>query len=182
MRFRLINSNKGFTLIEVIISIMIFSVVGILLTHIMGQGATVLRSIFVSEEIRDNLYLAQRRFNQDLMNLRDVVHIRFADKKTFRIIDSYLDTIQYSYSNGKLYRNINNSGDYAIAQYLTDSTRFYYYSFHDAIFDEYTLGDTTLLKIWRVRLDLYGAKDNHTMKIETLSFPQNFKYGLVKEF
>ncbi|MCK4448044.1 MAG: prepilin-type N-terminal cleavage/methylation domain-containing protein [Candidatus Marinimicrobia bacterium] len=175
------HNNKGFTLIEVIVSILIFGIISILLGRLMVAGANVYESIFNRKEIKDNLYLAQRKLNDDLFGLRDIQHISYADKTTLRFINSSLDTIQYLYQSGKLYRNQNNDGEHPIAQYLTDSTSFSYYTIYGSIISEDPLSSSSLLTIWLVRLDLYAAKGTQTMKIQTATFPQNLKYGIVKD-
>lgn len=180
MIVRLIQNNRGFTLMETIISIMIFGIIGILLVGIIGAGANVYESIFNSKEIKDNLYLAQRRLNNDLFGLRDIQHISYADKTTLTFINSRLETIQYRYDNGKLYRSQNSDGEHLIAQYLTDSTSFFYYTIGDSIINQDPLSASSILSIWQVRLDLYATKGSESMKIRTTTFPQNLKYGVVK--
>lgn len=180
MQVRLIHNNRGFTLMETIISIMIFGIMGILLVGIIGAGAKVYESIFNRKEIKDNLYLAQRRLNNDLSGLRDIQHISNAEMTIFRFVNSNLDTIQYRYDTGKLYRSQNSDGEYPIAQYLTDSTSFFYYTIGDSIINQDPLTTSSILSIWQVRLDLYATKGSESMKIRTTTFPQNLKYGVVK--
>ncbi|MCG2716572.1 MAG: prepilin-type N-terminal cleavage/methylation domain-containing protein [Candidatus Marinimicrobia bacterium] len=175
------HNDKGFTLVEVIVSILIFGIISILLGRLIVTGANVYESIFNRKEIKDNLYLAQRKLNIDLFGLRDIQHISYADKTILRFINSSLDTIQYRYQSGKLYRNQNSDGEHPIAQYLTDSTSFSYYTIQGSIISEDPLSSSSLLTIWLVRLDLYAAKGTQTMKIQTATFPQNLKYGVVKD-
>lgn len=167
---------------ETIISMIIIGIVGTLLVPIIGSGTKVLESALVNQEIKDNLYIAQRRFNHDVMGIRDIAHIHYADKTTLRFVNSDLDTIQYRYDGGKFYRSENSQGEYTVAQYLTDSTRFFYYTINDVMINEEILGDSTLLKIWRIQLDTYATMHSKSMKIQSLSFPPNLKYGLVREF
>lgn len=183
MRVRLIPNKHGFTLIETIISITIFGIVGILMIGIVGQGIKIYESIFNSKEIMDNISLTQKRFNNDAFGIRDISHILYADKTKFSFINSNLEPIQYRYDNneGKFYRSQNNDGEYLIAQYLTDPTRFFYYTAGDALINQDPLDTNNVLLIWQIRLDLYAAKGSQTMNIQTTIFPQNLKYGVVDD-
>lgn len=158
----------------------VFGIISILLVRIFGVEATVYESIYNNKEIKDNLYLAQRRFSDDLSSIRDIQHLVSADKTSFQFIKSNLDTVQYRYASGSLYRSRNSDGEYTIAQYLTDSTAFYYYTVNDSIISQDPLTSSSLLSIWRIRLDIYATKGTQAMKIQTASFPGNFKYGVVK--
>jgi len=182
MRVKFIHHDQGFTLIETIISITIFAIIGFLLIGILGEGINIYESVFNTKEINDNISLTQRRFNNDVFGLRDITHIIYADNTTFRFINSNLETIQYRYDNneGKLYRTKDSEGEYQIAQYLTNSTRFFYYTIGDAVINQDPLTSTSLTLIWHIRLDIYGAKGDQSMNIQTAFFPQNLKYGIVE--
>lgn len=176
---RTLFGNRGFTLVETIISIVVFGIISVLLVRVFVTGAKVYENIINSKEIQDNLYLAQRRFSNDVFGVRDSQHLLIADNSKFKFVDSRLDTIQYRYSSGNLFRQENSASEYTVAQYLTDSTTFYYYTNTDSIINENPLSSSSLLSIWRVRLDLYSEKGTQTMKIQTGYFPRNLKYGVV---
>lgn len=177
---RVFRSARGFTLMEVVVSMIVFAIISILLVRIFGVGAEVYESIYNNKEMVDNIYLAQRRFSDDISSVRDIQHLLYGDRTSFRFITSKLDTIQYRYASGSLFRAKNSDGEFEIAQYLTDSTAFYYYTVFDATINEDPLTSSSLLSIWRVRLDIHATKGTQTVKIRSASFPGNFKYGVVK--
>lgn len=170
----------GFTLVETIITILIFSVVGLLLMNIVRIGATLYEEVLTKTELKDNLYLAQRRIVQDVLDIRDIKHAIYADKTRFRFVKSNLDTIQYRYYDGKLYRQVNTGSEFQMVQYLTDSTRFCYCTKNDSSITMDPLDASSLLSIWSVRLDLYAERSYHTMNMRTSVFPLNYRYGIVK--
>ncbi len=172
------RSTSGFTLIELIISILIFGIIGVMLIQIFFTGAKFYESMVSGQEVNDNMFIAQRRFNIDISNLRDGQHILYAGNTRFQFVDSYLDTIQYQYSNGSLYRQVNSTAESPIAQYLTDSTSFHYYTVEEMQIDENPV--IHLHTIWSIRFKLFGTKGSRNVMTQFCKCPQNLKYGLVK--
>lgn len=181
MQTRLIHNNHGFTLIEAIISIVIFGIIGVLMIGIVAQGIQIYESIFNSKELVDNMSLTQKRLNNDTFALMDINHILTARKTTFRFVTTNQDTIRYRYDDneGKLYRKQRNDVEHLIAQYLIDPTSFYYYTVEGVVINQDPLSQANRLLIWQIRLDLYAAKGSQTMQIQTTIFPQNLKYGTI---
>lgn len=170
--------QKGFTLIEVVLSVVLFGIVGLLLTRVISTGANLYESITNGQEIIDNMIVAQKRFNNDTANLLDYQHVLYADSTRFLFVDSNIDTIQYRYVNGILYRAENNNGEFPIAQYLTDGTTFCYYNINEVLITENPV--VSLTTIWSIRLKMFGTKGTRDMILQSLVTPQNFKYGIVK--
>ena len=172
------NPHSGFTLVELILSILLFGIIGILVVRVFLTGGKFYESVVNGQEISDNMFIALRRFNIDTANIRDSQHILYADNTRFLFIDSSLDTLQYRYAGGTLYRTVNSTGEFPIAQYLTDSTSFYYYNINEVAITENPV--TSLSTIWSIRLKLVGTKGTRDLTLQSLKSPQNLKYGLVK--
>lgn len=172
------KASSGFTLVELIISILLFGIIGVLLVQVFLTGGKFYESVVNGQEISDNMFIAQRRFNMDIASLRDSQHILYADSTRLQFIDSSLDTFQYRYAGGTLYRTVNNTGEFPIAQYLTDSTSFYYFNVNEVVIAENPV--TSLTTIWSIRLKLVGTKGTRDVTLQSLKSPQNLKYGLVK--
>ena len=172
------KSSPGFTLTELIISILLFGIIGILLVRVFLTGAKFYEDVVNGQEVSDNMFIAQQLFSVDIASLRDSQHILYADSTRLRFVDSSLDTIQYRYAGGTLYRSINNTGEHPIAYYLTDSTSFYYFDIHEYVITENPIISTST--IWYIRLKLNGSKGSREMTFQSLDSPHNLKYGIVK--
>jgi len=163
--------------VETILSIILFGIIGILLSQVILTGARFYESFTSKQEIHDQMFLAQRRFNTDVANVKDIQNFLYADNIRLQFIDSNNNTIQYRYGGGMLYRTLNNDGEFPLAINLTDETGFYYYDRDENILS----GNPVNLKsIWSVSLKLQGSKGTENMTFWSLKSPQNFKYGIIK--
>lgn len=180
MKMQSIRPTHGFTLVETIISILIFGIVGVLLVSIVKVGATLYEEVVSKSELRDNLYIAERRIVNDFLAIRDIKHFLYGDRTRIQFVKSDLDTIQYRYDAGKLYRKVNSATEFPVAQYLTDSTRFYFYTSDDSAILTNPLDATGRLATWSLQLDFHAKRSYHTMEMRTAIFPQNYRYGIVK--
>lgn len=175
-----LRQSNGFTLVETIISILIFGIVGVLLLSIVRTGASLYEEVVSKTELRDNLYIAERRIVNDYLGVRDIKGFIYGDKTRIQFVKSNLDTIQYRYAAGKLYRKVNVAAEFPVAQYLTDSTRFYFYTSDDSAILTNPLDATGRLATWSLQLDFHAKRSYHTMEMRTAVFPQNYRYGIVK--
>lgn len=177
-----IDQRNGFTLVEMLVSMLLFGLISLVIVQFILGSAKFYESIINGEEIRNNLYLASRRFSTDVASLRDYQHIESANSMLFRFIDSNLNTIQYRYSDGNLYREKNSEGEFPIAQYLTNDTQFMYFNSNEDILDPDVdfIGDSNFTNFWTIRLQIVAEKGTRSMKIQSMIFPQNLKYGVVR--
>jgi len=163
--------------VETILSIILFGIIGILLSQVILTGARFYESFTSKQEIHDQMFLAQRRFNTDVANVKDIQNFLYADNIRLQFIDSNNNTIQYRYGGGMLYRTLNNDGEFPLAINLTDETGFYYYDRDENILSGIPVN---LKSIWSVSLKLQGSKGTENMTFWSLKSPQNFKYGINK--
>lgn len=184
MGFRLRQSASfGFTLIELVISILIIGIIGALSTRMLFQGA----GIYFKQTDRQKLTNESRsvfwRIQKDIRNQGNAIDFGSSDSDTLFLIDIENQSRKYcARDNGKLFM-ITNSKSFIIADSITpEKTNFSYYN---SSFENITPIEGNVLNAAGVRLtkiDLFFNRNSDTLNLSSYVYPQNFRFGQKKSY
>tara|TARA_B100000029_G_scaffold206945_1_gene204690 strand:- start:853 stop:1401 length:549 start_codon:yes stop_codon:yes gene_type:complete len=175
--------NSGFTLIELVISILIIGIIGTLSTRMLFQGA----GIYFQQTDRQKLTSQSRsaiwRIQKDIRNQSNAANFNLSDSDTLVLLDLENQTKKYcARNNGKLFM-ITNSNSSILADSITlGKTNF---SFFNSTFENITPSSGNVLNGADVRLtkiDFLFNRFSDTLALSSYVFPQNFRYGQKKSY
>ncbi len=176
-------TNSGFTLIELVISILIIGIIGALSTRMLFQGA----GIYFKQTDRQKLTSQSRstfwRIQKDIRNQGNASNFNSSNSDTLILVDIENQSRKYcARDNGKLFM-IKNSNSFLIADSITPAkTNFSYYN---SSFENITPSEGNILNAESVRLtkiDLFFNRHNDTLSLSSYVYPQNFRFGQKKSY
>ena len=175
--------NSGFTMIELVISILIIGIIGALSTRMLFQGA----GIYFKQTDRQKLTSQSRsafwRIQKDIRNQSNASNFNLSDSDTLVLVDIENQSRKYcARDNGKLFM-LKNSNSYIIADSINPAkTNFSYYNSN---FENITPSSGNVLNATSVRLakiDLFFNRFSDTLSLSSYVYPQNFRFGQKKSY
>lgn len=99
------QKQLGFTLIEVVMSIAIFSMVSVVIGRLVYAGFQTFNASNNISEVDWNMNLAQNRFSTEVHTIRSASDISSASASQFSFTDNTGGSVTYSFSGAALLRN-----------------------------------------------------------------------------
>ena len=158
-RRKRVATGPGYTLVEMVTVVIILSIVGLVSTYAIIEGAKVYARTAPSMDASYQVRLAIERLRRDIHDMKDTVSITTFTATALTFDDSSSNTLAYSLSAGDLQRN----GD-LLAQGVTSLTFTYWKS------DGTTAAAAADLHL--VEIDLTVQIGDEPYRVRTAAFPR----------
>lgn len=161
-------SNRGFTLIEMILVITVVSILAVsaavgfdpvLDSWVQGQSRG---------EVAGTLGVALNRMVQEISQMKDANSLTIASAGDFQFTDVNNNVVRYRLSGGQLLRNAD------VLARDVQSLAFGYWDINDAAIVAPTLSPAAT-NLWRVSARVSGAKGGQTVTFESHVRPRNLR-------
>lgn len=182
------RNEKGVTLIEIILSVIIIGIIGIIAAEAFLYST---RSVMTGDAVREATQvnrLAMDRMIREMRNVRNNLCVATATANTFSFVDSNNKTITYSWSGTSgdpLLRTENATTNTIVGS--VNSLAFTYYDSADPPVDITALPPTvcaspntcsttvcTATNIWQIKIDLTVISGGETVEIRSQVHPRGF--------
>lgn len=177
------RSENGVTLIELVLSIVLIGIIGIVAAEaFLYSTRSVLTGNVVREATQVNR-LALDRMIREIRNVLDKKCVGFADDKKFRFVDTFNNTIEFSWSGTSgdpLTRTEN-----AVPNTLVDNVSSLVFTYYNNADPPGTIPTPTVCatpcsptctptNIWTINMDLTTQTGTETVRLRSLVHPRNF--------
>lgn len=182
------KNNKGFTLIEAVVSIVVLGVIGSLLASLLFQGASIYDKQSTRQRLINESRIAIWKIIYELHNQMESSSFALSDHEHIYIdrADGIKKEFTLSQSGSTLNYKINPNGFNTLSENFnySVSTGFKYF---DKSFSEITPSLTGLTStqadlVHLPKVDLAFTDINDTLKYSFYIYPYNFRFGLKKSF
>lgn len=169
--------HSGYTLIELIISIMLMGIVAGLLASIIAVNFDTLATVSERKKLVTRGMLAINLFERELGMLIDSTNIVTADDQTFRFNDKYGNTWEYAVSSDDLTRQEVGVGSAQVlaTPVINASTEFKYFSASNAELSSVPLSEAHRKLVRLVKLVLVMDDGGSGISLMSIVYPENLK-------
>jgi prepilin-type N-terminal cleavage/methylation domain-containing protein len=169
--------ENGYTLIELVISIVLIGIISSILAYIMVSISGVLQNNRIKKELLLDGYNATARFVREFELVDDESDLLIAGSSQMSfntIIDGVGYTISYQFSGDELQRRVDSGSFVAVCDNVTGSF-VYYQKNHLTITPP--LSNPQMLTVRRVRLNLNLAGGAVSYDFAADAFPENYRFS-----
>ena len=184
----LVKSNsKGFTLIELVLTVIAIGIFGAITANILGNASKVYESTlkkqkFVSEA-RHSFFRLNRDFNLQTWAMNDDI----SNPKSLNIESANGWQLQYDLqTNNNLRLNlIQHSNLSPTSEVLSKNTHYsssnvlYYDNQNNIVSDSY---NSSIINLAKIRILFNDPTNGYSMNIESYAYPYNFKFGKPMDY
>ncbi len=170
------NSN-GFTLIELIISMLLMAIVSGLLASIIAVNFKTMSDVSDRKKMVTRGMLAVNMFERELGMLKDSTNLVIADDQQLQFNDKYGNTWDYSVTLNTLTRQEVGVGSAMILAYpvINADTKFHYYDINNNELSALPLSSTNLKLVRLIKLNLVMDDGNTGIALLGTVYPENLK-------
>ncbi len=162
------NNTKGFTMIELIITIVVLGILGVAVAYALASGIGVFVNSLDGEKALAPMRMAMGRLQKDMREVRTLKDVATASGAQFRFRDLDYNDVNYQYSGGTLSRNSN-----ALLTGLTSFSFAYTDSAETAIPSPAVSPNPTDIRLIDVQMTCAAGGQSRTMK--TTICPRTFR-------
>jgi len=171
------KTEKGYTLIELIVSVVLISIVSSILVYVMGSIAQVIQENRTKKELILDGYNATSKFVREFEIIDDEGDIVIGNLNQIRFISNVggvYYTIQYQFVGSELQRTVD-AGAPAIVSTNASGTFEYYQKDFVQITPPLSLAQ--LLTVRHVRLNLTLSSGGNSYSYIADVFPENYRFS-----
>ena len=181
------SSSKGFTLIELVLTVIAIGIFGAITANILGNASKVYESTlkkqkFVSEA-RHSFFRLNRDFNLQTWAMNDDI----SNPKSLNIESANGWQLQYDLqTNNNLRLNlIQHSNLSPTSEVLSKNTHYpssnvlYYDNQNNIVSDSY---NSSIINLAKIRILFNDPTNGYSMNIESYAYPYNFKFGKPMDY
>ena len=181
------NNSRGFTLIELVLTVIAIGIFGAITANILGNASKVYESTlkkqkFVSEA-RHSFFRLNRDFNLQTWAMNDDI----SNPKSLNIESANGWQLQYDLqTNNNLRLNlIQHSNLSPTSEVLSKNTHYsssnvlYYDNQNNIVSDSY---NSSIINLAKIRILFNDPTHGYSMNIESYAYPYNFKFGKPMDY
>jgi prepilin-type N-terminal cleavage/methylation domain-containing protein len=181
-KYNSVKSQKGFSLIEMILVILAIGIIGSMAAKMLSQGAgiykeTVYRQSFLSQA-RSTFW----RMSRESGLQRSASNFNLSGPTNFYATNAKNETVEFAFSgsNGLNYTATSGTTYPLSSQLKTSESLFRYY---DQSFTEIQLSENQTLSssqaetVQLLQLDMSFKRDDDSIRFSSFIYPQNFRFG-----
>lgn len=181
------SDSKGFTLIELVLTVIAIGIFGAITANILGNASKVYESTlkkqkFVSEA-RHSFFRLNRDFNLQTWAMNDDI----SNPKSLNIESANGWQLQYDLqTNNNLRLNlIQHSNLSPTSEVLSKNTHYpssnvlYYDNQNNIVSDSY---NSSIINLAKIRILFNDPTNGYSMNIESYAYPYNFKFGKPMDY
>lgn len=181
------SDSKGFTLIELVLTVIAIGIFGTITANILGNASKVYESTlkkqkFVSEA-RHSFFRLNRDFNLQTWAMNDDI----SNPKSLNIESANGWQLQYDLqTNNNLRLNlIQHSNLSPTSEVLSKNTHYpssnvlYYDNQNNIVSDSY---NSSIINLAKIRILFNDPTNGYSMNIESYAYPYNFKFGKPMDY
>jgi prepilin-type N-terminal cleavage/methylation domain-containing protein len=155
------KNSAGFTLIEIIVTMIVLSIITVICSRILGAGLT---SYVAAQNISDadwQMRIALESMTREIRNIRSDSDITAATATTLSFTDNFNSAISYTYSGNTILQN---------SQILADGVTAFAFTYYTNA----AVVTTTASAVSAVQLNVTFAKNNTSnFTTQVIWFPRN---------
>jgi len=170
--------QRGYTLIEMIIAIMLMSILSGLLASIIAVNFKTMADVSDRKKLVTRGMLAVNLFERELGMLKNTDAIITADDQTFRFTDTYGNTWEYAISSNNLTRQEIGVGSAVTlaTPVINADTKFSYYAQDNSTLGTLPLNAGNIDLITLVKLILVMDDGDTGIPLLSIVYPENLKF------
>ena len=178
--------QAGFTLIELVISLAIMGVIGLLAVDMLSQGA----KIYVDQSIKKKFNSQSRsafwHIQQHLRNQTDAANYFQSGPASLSISEGTNSTVTYRILNDGTLTFEKNSTTYTLADGISYSESGF--SYFDSDYNDITpaagntLSEVQARNVHLAKINICFTEQEDTLELSTHMYPNNFRFGSKKSY
>jgi len=171
------NTRKGFTFIELIVSMTLMVITAGMLASIIALNFNILEDISDREKLLTRALLSTTLFEREVGMLIDSTNIVVADDQQFRFNDKYGYTFEYAVTSSNLTRQVIGVGSALTlaSPVINASTKFQYYGADNAELTNVPLSETNRKLVKLVKFKLVMDNGGDGVSLISGVYPENYK-------
>ena len=180
------QSNKGFTLIELVISLAIMGVIGLLAADMLSQGADIYANQSIKKKFTSHVRSAFWHIQQNLRNQSDAVNFSQSGPNLISISVDGSSTLTYRILDDGTLTFQNNGVTHTLADGISHTKSGFYY--FDSDYSNMTpeagntLSETLARNVHLVKINICFTNQADTLELSTHIYPNNFRFGSKKSY
>ena len=172
------NLAYGFTLMELVIVIIAFSIIGVISVAILRSAGDVYWGITNRKAVVVNNQTALSRMVREISLQLDRSRLEFASDQELQIVTPRLVTLTYTIADGEIRLSHNHGLSRVVAGnvVLAHTSIGYRDSFGNNL-NVFPLSSSDRQKVWTINLEVETGFDVDTLALKSTIFPENLRYG-----
>ena len=178
--------KPGFTLIELVVSILIMGIIGLLATRMLFQGADIYFQQTGRQKLTSQARMSFSTIMKDIRNQVSASSFYLTSSDTLMLLDAADQNRKYCIrDNGNLIM-VKNSNSYTLADSISAAkTNFSYY---DNNFTSVTpsagntLTESEASNVRLTKVDIFFTRGTDTLDLSSYAYPHNFRFGQKKSY
>lgn len=169
---------RGFTLMELVIVIIAFSIIGVISVAILRSAGDVYWGITNRKGVVVTNQTALSRMVREISLQLDRSRLEFASDKQLQIVTPRLVTLTYSIDGTQINLSKNESPPRVLADHVVlANTSFGYRDSFGNILNAFPLDSADRQKVWTIDLEVETGFEVDTLALKSTIFPENLRYG-----
>jgi len=185
----MMNKNKrcaesgGFTLMELVIVIIAFGVIGTITVSILNSAANFYFDVLNRQTVINDNRAALSRMTREIALQKDFNNIEHATDKELQFVTPRNDTLYYNLNGGQINLTKNSSGPHKLSTKILSSKSFF--AFEDKAgnpLGNFPLSTTDLTKVWLINVRITTSLGKDTLRLDSAIFPKNLHHGQIMPY
>lgn len=165
----LTTADKGFTLIELVITMVLIGIIAYIVATALSTGITAYFTTDFRKEALDQARIAMERITREIRNVRSSADITTADATTFTFTDVSGTPISFALSGGNIDRTSVTTN--TLATGISSASIFTYLLSTGATTQSPIPAEIPLIK--RIKIDITATKNTESVTLQSEVWPRN---------
>ncbi len=167
--FSILSSHKGFTLIELVMTMVLIGVIAYIVASAMSTGLKAYFTTDFRKEALDQARIAMERMTREIRNVKSNTDISTANATTFTFVDTSGTTISFALNAGNINRTSGTTN--TLATGISSAGIFTYVLSTGATTQSPVPAEILLIK--RVKIDITATKNTESVTLQSEVWPRS---------
>ncbi len=167
--FSILSSHKGFTLIELVMTMVLIGVIAYIVASAMSTGLKAYFTTDFRKEALDQARIAMERMTREIRNVKSNTDISTANATTFTFVDTSGTTISFALNAGNINRT--SGATNTLAAGISSAGIFTYVLSTGATTQSPVPAEILLIK--RVKIDITATKNTESVTLQSEVWPRS---------
>ncbi len=177
------GKESGFTMMELVIVIIAFGVIGTITVGILNSAANFYFNVLNRQTVISNNRAALWRMTREIALQKDWNNLEVATEKGLRLVTPRNDTLNYSLAEDKISLSKNYSIAHKLAADVVSGQS--YINYEDIAGNSlgiFPLDTNDLKRVWLINVRIMTALGKDTLTLQSAIFPKNLHYGEIMPY